>query len=437
MWVRLQLDIGWWDIAHGLTRVIQSQNEGELAQAIAERFSPSGLALPVLSVRSGLDLLLGTMQWPVGSEIVYSALNIPDMTMVPAQHGLVPVPADLDLDRLAPNLDLIERAITPRTRAILVAHLYGNFVPLDPIIAIARKHGLMVIEDCAENYDGVYTGHPDADVSLFSFGPLKTATSFAGGVLRVNDPVLFDRLKANHELWPRQSRGDFFNRVVKYSTMKFFGAKWIYGDVRRAIKLAVGDVDKLIHHTAKSFRSDEIMARLRQRPCGPLLASMVRRFATFDHARIAERTKNGRLLTELLRGQVVCPGAEIEPHNYWLYPVMMSDTARAIDALESAGFDATHVQSMCAVVTPADRPELDAVNVREALERMILVPCYPGMPESELRRMATVLIDVERQSSRIEALKVTTKLSDTLVNRLAATPQACVDELNAESVARP
>src|SRR5205085_906903 len=161
------------------------------------------------------------------------------------QHGIVPVPADLDLDRLAPNLDLLERAITPRTRAILVAHLYGDFVAMEPIIALARKHNVMLIEDCAENYDGVYPGHPDADISLFSFGPLKTVTSLAGGVLRARDAELFARMQANHEHWPRQSRLDFFNRLCKYGTMKFFGARWIYGEMRRLARLVVGDIDKL------------------------------------------------------------------------------------------------------------------------------------------------------------------------------------------------
>jgi dTDP-4-amino-4,6-dideoxygalactose transaminase len=414
MWVRLQLDFDWWDFAYGITRLGLPLDRTGLAESIAQRWSRDGNAMPVLSVRSGFDLLLGTMQWPAGSEIVCSALNIPDMTMVARQHGLVPVPADLDVERLAPSLELLEQAITPRTKAILVAHLYGNFVPLEPIAAIARRHGLMLIEDAAEIYDGVYTGHPAADVSLFSFGPLKTATSLAGGVLCAQDADLFARMQANHELWPMQGRLDYFNRLCKYGAMKFFGARWIYATTRRMARLVVGDVDKMIHHTAKSFRDDEIMRRLRQQPCGPLLASMARRFAGFDHRRIAERTANGKLLTTLLRGHVVCPGAEVVPHNYWLFPVLVTDTAKMLTALAEAGFDATQVQSMRPIDAPADRPELTPVRVTEALEHMILVPCYPGIPESELRRMADLLIRVEQESSTVSALKVTLQPADTI-----------------------
>lgn len=431
MWVRLQLDFSWLDFLVGMAHLCRPHDRTAVAQSIERRFSPSGDAVAVLSVRSGLDLLLGTLGWPAGSEIVYSSLNIPDMTMVARQHGIIPVPADLDVERLAPNLNLLENAITPRTRAILVAHLYGNFVPLDPIAALARRHGLMLIEDCAENYDGVYTGHPDADVSLFSFGPLKTATALAGGVMRVKDPGLCVRLRSNHEQWPLQRRLDYFNRLCKYGTLKFFGAPWIYGAARKGASLVTGDVDKMIHHTAKSFREDEIMRRLRQRPCGPLLAAMARRFAHFDHARIAQRTANGKLLTTLLRGHAVCPGAEVEPHNYWLFPVLVSNPVRALAALAEAGFDATQVQSMRAIPAPPDRPDLEPRQTQQALDHMILVPNYAGIPESELRRMADVLVRVETEASNMSALKVTMQPTDTRYtpNRADPAPEVREEEM--------
>ena len=112
----------------------------------------------------------------------------------------------------------------------------------------------------------------------------------------------------------------------------------------------------MIHHSAKSFRDDEIMRRLRQQPCGPLQASIARRLAKFDHRRIEQRTANGKLLTKLLRGHVVCPGAEVEPHNYWLFPVLVTDPAKTLTALADAGFDATQAQSMGAIEPPPDAP---------------------------------------------------------------------------------
>ncbi len=428
MWVRLQLDIGPSDLAYGLLRLSHPFDAANYADLIEKQFSPGGNALAVLSVRSGLDLLLGVLGWAPGSEIVYSALNIPDMTMVARQHGIVPVPADLDVERLAPNLELIERAITSKTRAILVAHLYGNFVPMEPIVQIARKHGLMLIEDCAENFDGVYVGHPDADISLFSFGPLKTATSLAGGVLRAKDSALLAKLREAHAHWPSQSRRDFLNRLCKYGTMRLFGTRFLYGAVRRVARSLVGDVDKLIHFSAKSFRDDEIMRRLRQRPCGPLLASMARRLSQFDSERIRQRTANGRLLADLLRGKVSCPGADVVPHNYWLFPAIVADPQRTISALEAAGFDATQAQSMQACPAPPDRPDLDPVNVREVLKHMILLPCYPGIPEAELRRMAEVVIEIEKSAASVQSLRVTLQPAETQVGGDASAPRPTPSE---------
>src|ERR1700676_1492557 len=103
MWVRLQLDFTWWDLAHSMSCLLRQQATDALKKSLNHCWSSAGNALPVLSVRSGLDLLLGTLAWPAGSEVVYSALNIPDMAMVARQHALVPVPADLDIERLAPN----------------------------------------------------------------------------------------------------------------------------------------------------------------------------------------------------------------------------------------------------------------------------------------------------------------------------------------------
>jgi hypothetical protein len=78
-----------------------------------------------LQVRSGLHLLLSTLSLPRGSEVIVSALNIPDVPAILEHHGLVCVPVDLDLATLGIRADLLPGALSLRTRAILVAHVYG------------------------------------------------------------------------------------------------------------------------------------------------------------------------------------------------------------------------------------------------------------------------------------------------------------------------
>src|SRR5262249_41100870 len=150
----------------------------------------------------------------------FSALNIPHMSAIIRHHGLVPVPADLDPHTLAPDLGALTRAITQRTRAVLIAQLYGSLTPLDAVAALARARNLLLIEDCAQGYDGVYVGHPEADVSLFSFGPVKTAAALAGAVLRARDADLAARLRASQETWPTQCRWDYAKRLGQFAALK-------------------------------------------------------------------------------------------------------------------------------------------------------------------------------------------------------------------------
>ena len=118
---------------------------------VGEHWVPSEEAILSLSVRSGLDLLLTALQLPPGSEVIVSAVTIPDMARIIEHHGLVPVPIDVDAETLQPSVEHLERSITPRTRAIMVAHLFGTHINMEPIVELAKLHNLIVIEDCARH----------------------------------------------------------------------------------------------------------------------------------------------------------------------------------------------------------------------------------------------------------------------------------------------
>jgi len=108
---------------------------------------------PVLSaftVRTGFDLCLGELGLQAGSEILMSALTIKEMVNIARHHGLVPIPLDIESGTMAPEIAKIEAAITERTRAIVMAHLFGTRMPMGPVIELAKKKGILVIEDCAQ-----------------------------------------------------------------------------------------------------------------------------------------------------------------------------------------------------------------------------------------------------------------------------------------------
>src|SRR5688500_18091287 len=120
---RARLDIGWTDLAYGALQCKLPGDRSDLARTIERRFSTDGEAFVCLSVRTGFDLLLQALALPAGSEVLMSAITIPDMSKIVRTHGLVPVPVDLDPETLQLERTSLERAYSPRSRVMLVAHL--------------------------------------------------------------------------------------------------------------------------------------------------------------------------------------------------------------------------------------------------------------------------------------------------------------------------
>src|SRR5262249_2906791 len=147
-----------------------------------------------------------------------------------------------------------------------------------------RSHGLLVIEDCAQAYTGAeYTGHPDADIALFSFGTIKTATALGGALLRVRDRAVLERMRGLQRQYPVQPRAAYTRRVVKCALLKALTARWIYGAFVRGCRLAGTDHDAVAHHAVRGFAEARWREDIRQQPSTPLLALLAcrqRRFAT-------------------------------------------------------------------------------------------------------------------------------------------------------------
>src|SRR3954470_6291977 len=230
MWPRKQLDISWTDLAFGPVQVVAPGGRPAIGEVIGSDWIPADEAVLSLSVRSGLDLLLRALELPAGSEVIMSGVTISDMARIVEQHGLVPVPVDVDAATLQPVQEQIEHAITPRTRAILVAHLFGSHIEMAPIVELARNHDLLVIEDCAQAFVGSgYAGHAESDCALFSFGPIKTATALGGAVVRVREPEVRSRMHELQTAYPIQTRWGYLKRLAKYAAFRFLCQPLNYG----------------------------------------------------------------------------------------------------------------------------------------------------------------------------------------------------------------
>jgi perosamine synthetase len=362
--------------------------------------------LVCLSVRSGLDLLLEALAPPPGAEIVVSAVTHLDMVRILERHRVVPVPVDLDTATLEPRVDLLERALTDRTRAILVAHLFGNAARLGPIEAVARGHGLLLVEDCAQSLGASPPGGDRlADVSLFSFGPIKTATALGGGVLRVADRALLERMRVLQAARPAQARAAYAVRVARFLALAVLARPAVYGALARLV-----DLDRLVAGSVRGFpgADDELFARLRRRPSPPLVATIARRLRTLDLERIDARARAGEELAALLSPGLARPGEDASRRTSWVFPVVPPDPETLVGQLRRAGFDAARgTTSIGAVGAPEDRPELEPLEAQRLLREVVFLPAYPELSGHVQRRLAAAanVAFAEEEAQELSALE--------------------------------
>ena len=132
-----------------------------------------------------------------GTEVIVPSYTFFASAAPILQCGGTPVFCDVDERTLTADPDDVERRITARTRAICVVHLWGNPAPMDRFAALARRHGLALIEDCSHAHGATYQGRPVGswgDVGCFSLQGQKAVSGGEAGIAVCDDPVLFDRM---------------------------------------------------------------------------------------------------------------------------------------------------------------------------------------------------------------------------------------------------
>jgi dTDP-4-amino-4,6-dideoxygalactose transaminase len=376
---RHRLDIGAADLWFGLRSMV---GRTDADRAEAELLRAAGIAergLVGLSVRSAWDLLLGVLDWPPGSEVLVSAVTHPGMAAILRAHGLRAVPVDLDLDAMAPPVAALEAARTERTRGLLVAHLFGGRLDIEPIRDSARQHGLLLVEDSAQAFTGLASLAPSgADVSLFSFGLIKTASAAGGALMTVRDPALLARLRAAHGRWPRQRRSGYVAKLAKTAALIIFNDPRRFELLQWVCRAAHLDLDGMINASTRSFASGAVMlAKIRRRPSAGLLALLGRRLQRFDARRLAARAGLGEELAERLPADYRHLGGRLHRRTHWLFPVAAPDPDRLVAELRRRGVDASQGTSNLAAIVAEDGSV--PPRAAEVMAAIVYLPCYPEL----------------------------------------------------------
>lgn len=196
--------------------------QGPEVEAFESSFATYCEASHCIGVASGLDALvlaLRALEIGPGDEVIVPSNTFIATWLAVTQVGATIVPVEPDSGTHAIDPLRIESAVTPRTRAIIAVHLYGMPADLDPILDVARKHGLNVIEDAAQAHGARYKGRrigSHGDIVCWSFYPGKNLGAFGdGGAVTTNNPALAEtvRLLGNYG-----SREKYRNEAIGYNS---------------------------------------------------------------------------------------------------------------------------------------------------------------------------------------------------------------------------
>ncbi len=176
-------------------------SDGPFVAEFERRFAARVARQHGVAVANGsaaLEAAVAALGLQPGDEVIVPTFTIISCVAPLVRAGLVPVLVDSDPATWNMDPAAVARRIGPRTRAIMVVHIYGLPVDLDPILALAKEHGLRVIEDAAEAHGQDYRGRPCGsfgDLSVFSFYPNKHVTTGEGGMILTDDDGLAERCR--------------------------------------------------------------------------------------------------------------------------------------------------------------------------------------------------------------------------------------------------
>jgi perosamine synthetase len=393
MWIRVRLDIGCWDLMSGFLWSLMAKGAHSAAERVESRWSKDPDALACLSVRSALDLLFSSLGLPRGSEVLYSAVTIPDMVQVAREHGLVPVPVDLAGADLHVDVKSLRAALSPRSKVLVVAHLFGARPNLGEVLEVAREAGLFVVEDCAQAWCGPeYRGDPAAAASLFSFGAIKTATALGGALARVSDRSLLASMRTIQRSYPIESRRAFAARVWEGCLQRIMSMYPIFSSMVWVAQRRGLNVDQMIDGLTKRFPDSDLLGQLRQQPCAAQLRLLERRLRTYDPRNLERRIANARALLESPQLGRACPELADARHSFWLLAYPSEHPGKLVEELWASGVDSARYGSLEVLPAPEGRPELDCPGARLLLDQIVFLPCYAELPPRALARMRASIL---------------------------------------------
>ena len=225
-------EIGYIGQAHNLHHLAGDGVFTKKCHAWLEAYSGAGKALLTHSCTAALEMSAILADIQPGDEIIMPSYTFVSTANAFVLRGAVPVFVDIRADTLNIDENLIEAAITPRTKAIVPVHYAGVACEMDNIMAIAERHNLLVIEDAAQGVMSSYKGKPLGAIGhmgTYSFHETKNVISGEGGALLVNDSSFSERAEIIREKGTNRSL--FFRGQVDKYTWVDIGSSYLPSEI--------------------------------------------------------------------------------------------------------------------------------------------------------------------------------------------------------------
>jgi len=194
---------GWWTEGR-----MNKEFEEKLAEYIGMKFCSSvnsGSSANLLALAALASHLLGEKRIKPGDEVITLAAGFPTTINPIIQAGCVPVFVDIELETLSIDVEELKKAISKKTKAVMIAHTLGNPFDIDEVKKICKEHNLWLIEDNCDGLGSMYKGKRTGsfgDISTLSFYPAHHITTAEGGAVLTNDPILHKAVRSIRD-WGR------------------------------------------------------------------------------------------------------------------------------------------------------------------------------------------------------------------------------------------
>ena len=376
----------------------------EFEEAFASRFGDGGRAITTSYGRMAFRHILRALELPAGSEIIFPALTFWVVPEIARGAGLKPVFADIDPWTFNLDPDALERAITPKTRAIVPTHLYGLACDMDRIMQVARKYQLRVIEDCAHSLGATYRGQrvgTFVDAAFFSFQTLKPLNTYGGGMALVRDPNLAARVAqmAVSEPWPSDKR--VLGRLNKGRAERIFTRPGVF----------TWTAFPLLWAASWMNARPDVYLWESIRPLDPLPEGYLERYTNVQAAMgleglnyLAEWTQRTRDHAEFMDGNLAgLTGVRIPAvppdrvHVYYQYCVYVPERDDLVRRCIRRGLDIETLHVDVCTRVSLFGPGLAAAPGADRAAGAVQLPIYAGLNESQL---AHVCLTVKQALSR-------------------------------------